>query len=184
MKFLRKSDERKNAVVDNNMDALAWLRKQLGGGRERVWSMGMVMYVRAVSPADVPGLAADTDALAELLTDDEGSWEADKLWWAALGLLFGPEGPGALVAEPITEEMGYTPVMRIAHGDVQQLVVRLADVDQAELCERFDHRALGEPVGPDVIDDDRDWLTEAAARLADLFRTAGTAGDDVLFVVA
>jgi hypothetical protein len=31
LKFLRKSDERKNAVVDNTMDALAWLRKQLDG---------------------------------------------------------------------------------------------------------------------------------------------------------
>jgi putative transposase len=31
LKFLRKSDERKNAVVENNMDALAWLRKQLDG---------------------------------------------------------------------------------------------------------------------------------------------------------
>jgi transposase-like protein len=31
LKFLRKSDERKNAVVGNNMDALAWLRKQLEG---------------------------------------------------------------------------------------------------------------------------------------------------------
>jgi transposase-like protein len=32
LKFLRKSDERKNAVVTNNMDALDWLRKQLDGG--------------------------------------------------------------------------------------------------------------------------------------------------------
>jgi transposase-like protein len=31
LKFLRKSDERKNAVVDNTMDALVWLRKQLDG---------------------------------------------------------------------------------------------------------------------------------------------------------
>jgi hypothetical protein len=36
LKFLRKSDERKNAVVDNNMDALAWLRKQLDGD-ETIW---------------------------------------------------------------------------------------------------------------------------------------------------
>jgi hypothetical protein len=31
LQFLRRSDERKNAVVDNNMDALARLRKQLDG---------------------------------------------------------------------------------------------------------------------------------------------------------
>ena len=31
MKFLLESDERENAVVDNTMDALAWLRKQLDG---------------------------------------------------------------------------------------------------------------------------------------------------------
>jgi putative transposase len=31
LKFLRKSDERKNAVVKNTMDALEWLRKQLEG---------------------------------------------------------------------------------------------------------------------------------------------------------
>jgi hypothetical protein len=146
--------------------------------------MGMVMYVRAVPPAEVPGLAADSKALGDLLTDDEGSWEADKLWWAALGLLFGPEDPAALVAEPVTDEIGYTPVMRIAHDDVRRLVVRLAGLDHAALHERFDHRALGEPLGPDVIDDDRGWLTEAAARLANLLRRAAAAGDDVLFVVA
>lgn len=146
--------------------------------------MGMVMYVRAVPPAEVPGLAADIDALGELLTDDEGSWEADKLWWAALGLLFGPEGPAAFDAEPITDEVGYTPVMRIAHDDVRRLGARLAGVDHAALRERFDRRDLGEPMGPDVIDDDREWLAEAAARLADLLRGAAAAGDDVLFVIA
>jgi putative transposase len=31
LKFLRKSDERENAVANNNMDALEWLRKQLDG---------------------------------------------------------------------------------------------------------------------------------------------------------
>jgi len=31
LKFLLESDERENAVVDNTMDALAWLRKQLDG---------------------------------------------------------------------------------------------------------------------------------------------------------
>jgi hypothetical protein len=146
--------------------------------------MGMVMYVRAVPSAEVPGLAADSHASGDLLTADEGSWEADKLWWAALGLLFGPEGPAALVAEPVTDELGYTPVLRIARDDVRRLVVRLAGVDQAVLRERFDRGDLGEPFGPDVIDDDREWLTEAAARLADLLRGAAAAGDDVLFVIA
>jgi hypothetical protein len=149
-----------------------------------LWSMGMVMYMRAVPAAEVAGLAADSDALGDLLTDDEGSWDADKLWWAALGLLFGPEGPAALPAQPVTEEMGYTPVMRIAHDDVRRLAARLAGVDHAALCDRFDRRELGEPLGPDVIDDDRKWLTEAAGELVDLLRRAAASGDDVLFVIA
>ena len=162
-----------------------WARGAGGiGDGEKLWPMGMVMYMRAVPPAEVAGLAADGDALGELLIEDPGSWEADKMWWAALGLLFGPEGPAALPAEPVTEQqLGYTPVMRITHDDVRRLAARLAGVDHAALGERFDQRDLGEPLGPDVLDDDRTWLTDAAAKLVDLLRRAAAAGDDVLFVV-
>lgn len=146
--------------------------------------MGMVMYLRAVPPGRVAELTADADRLAGLLLEDEASWEADKLWWAVLGLLFGPEGPAALDAEPVTEEMGYTPVMRIADDAVRSLAARLAGVDQAALAGRFDEGDLGEPLGPDVTAGDREWLTGAAGRLADLLHAAAAAGDDVLFVIA
>ena len=56
MKFLRESDERKNAVVNDTMDALEWLRKQLDGENDLVREMVREFAQRL--------MAAEVDALA------------------------------------------------------------------------------------------------------------------------
>jgi putative transposase len=53
LKFLRKSDERKNAVVDNNMDALAWLRKQLDGDESDLLREMVAEFARRLMAAEV-----------------------------------------------------------------------------------------------------------------------------------
>lgn len=61
--------------------------------------MGMVMYLRAGSVAEIDAMVGDDDQLFEWVTD-EPAWEADKLWWAALDLVFGPGGVGARSPSP------------------------------------------------------------------------------------
>jgi hypothetical protein len=143
----------------------------------------MVMHLRPAPPEQVDGMAGDADALYEYLTGGRG-WDADKLWWAALDLLFGPGGVAALDGQALTGEVGYSPVMRMPNRNLRSLVASIDGVDGPELRLRFDSHALGEPLGPDVSPGDRDWLCAAAEKLADTLRTSAAAGDDVLFVVA
>jgi transposase-like protein len=56
LKFLRKSDERKNAVVDNNMDALAWLRKQLDGDENDLVREMVREFAQRLMAAEVDSL--------------------------------------------------------------------------------------------------------------------------------
>jgi transposase-like protein len=57
LKFLRKSDERKNAVVDNKMDALAWLRKQLDGDENDLLREMVREFAQRLMAAEVDALA-------------------------------------------------------------------------------------------------------------------------------
>jgi len=57
LKFLRKSDERKNTVVDsNNMDALAWLRKQLDGDENDLLREMVREFAQRLMAAEVDAL--------------------------------------------------------------------------------------------------------------------------------
>jgi putative transposase len=58
LKFLRKSDERKSTVVDsNNMDALAWLRKQLDGDENDLVREMVREFAQRLMAAEVNALA-------------------------------------------------------------------------------------------------------------------------------
>jgi hypothetical protein len=145
--------------------------------------MGMVMYVRSGNPEQINGLLGDDAALFDWVTD-ESSWEADKMWWAALDLLFGPGGVSHLEGEPISEESGYTPVMRIGSAAAAALAASVADVDAPTVAERFDAGSFGDPLGPEVMSEDRDWLGSAALSLAELLRRASSNSHDLVWVVA
>jgi putative transposase len=57
LKFLRKSDERENTVVDsNNMDALAWLRKQLDGDENDLLREMVREFAQRLMAAEVDAL--------------------------------------------------------------------------------------------------------------------------------
>jgi len=57
LKFLRKSDERKNAVVNNTMDALEWLRKQLDGDGDDLLREMVREFAQRLMAAEVDVLA-------------------------------------------------------------------------------------------------------------------------------
>jgi hypothetical protein len=57
LKFLRKSDERKNAVVNNTMDALEWLRKQLDGDGDDLLREMVREFAQRLMAAAVDALA-------------------------------------------------------------------------------------------------------------------------------
>jgi hypothetical protein len=55
--FLRKSDERESTVVDsNNMDALAWLRKQLDGDENDLVREMVREFAQRLMAAEVDAL--------------------------------------------------------------------------------------------------------------------------------
>lgn len=145
--------------------------------------MGMVMYLRSGSGEVIDEMVGDDDAMFDWTTGDS-AWEADKMWWAALDLLFGPGGVERLEGEPITEDCGFTPVMRMRFDDAAKLAASIADVDAATVLARFDAGSFGDPLGPDVMPEDREWLGAAAVGLSDLLRQAATASHDLVWVVA
>jgi transposase-like protein len=56
LKFLRKSDERMNTVVGNNMDALEWLRKQLDGDENDLLREMVREFAQRLMAAEVDAL--------------------------------------------------------------------------------------------------------------------------------
>ncbi|MGE3329230.1 MAG: hypothetical protein AB7N61_27865 [Acidimicrobiia bacterium] len=145
--------------------------------------MGMVMYVRSGDAAMVDALVGDDDALVGWVTDGS-AWEADKMWWAAADLLFGPGGVGRFGGEPVSDVVGYTPVLVMDVDDVAGLAADLVDVDLGVLIGRFDADAFGDPVGPSVSSDDRDWLPQAADRLRQLIVDAAARSHLIAWVVS
>lgn len=146
--------------------------------------MGMVLYVRRCDSTVVDEIAGsgDDDAF-EFVSGADDAWEADKMWWAAVDLLFGPNGMAQLVGVPITEQAAYSPVMRMSRADVVALAQRIEDLDLLTIQQRFDAEAFGDPMGPIVVHEDRDWICAAAKALAGLFRNAASENDEVLWLM-
>jgi hypothetical protein len=145
--------------------------------------MGIVMHIRSGASAEIDDLIGDDSAVFEWATE-EAAWEADQMWWAVLDLLFGPGGVSRLQGEPITEGEGYTPVMRIESSAVAELASGLSQVDEATVADRFAEWRFGDPLGPEPMQDDRDWLVAAAIQLAQLLRKASETTEDLVWVVA
>lgn len=141
------------------------------------------MYVRAAAATDVERLAGDDNALFEFVSGPE-AWDADKMWWAALDLLLGPMGVTYLDGAAVTSDAGYTPVMRLHREALTSVGATIQDLDRQEIERRFDARELGDPIGPEVLDDDREWLCDAASQLRELLTVALANDQVVLFVVA
>jgi hypothetical protein len=106
------------------------------------------------------------------------------MWWAALDLLFGPNGMSRLDGTPATEEGGYSPVMMLLGETLAAIVNDLRSVDDAKIRDRFDNNELGEARGPEVVPDDRDWLCAAAQDLATMLREANTVGETIYWMIA
>jgi hypothetical protein len=142
--------------------------------------MGMVLYVSALDSLDTTG---DEDALVEAVIGPD-AWDADKMWWAALDLLFGPKGINRLEATPVTEEGGYSPLMMISSETLTAIVDDLRSVDDAKIRDRFDNHEFGEALGPEVLPDDREWLCASAGELANVFREANSAHKTIYWMIA
>jgi hypothetical protein len=144
--------------------------------------VGMVMYARAVAETQLAEFAGNDEAFIELLTGP-GSWEAEKMWWAAWALLLGPDGMTRVEAEPLTTDAGYTPVMRVPRDALSAIAAEVRSVDRTEIERRFDGQDFGVPIGPEVMTEDRDWLCGAADGLRTTLLAGAVEDQAFIFVV-
>jgi Domain of unknown function (DUF1877) len=145
--------------------------------------MGMVLYINGLDRAHATELENDEEALMAAIFGDD-AWEADKMWWAALDLLFGPNGINRLDGAPVTEEGGYSPIMKMSADALAAIVNDLSTTYLQQIEQRFANEAFGEPLGPEVVPDDREWLCNSANELAELLRQAHRNGEAIYWVVA
>lgn len=142
--------------------------------------MGMFLFARSCMPSDADDLVAGKNYEALNWIVDDG-WTADKMWWAALDLVFGPGGATRLEASSTTGT-GDELVMRLDRSRVADMARELRGLDLATIQTRFDASAFGDPNGPSVMPDDREWLCAAAYALREMFIDAATSAHEVLWV--
>jgi len=142
----------------------------------------MVLAVVAVDPGELAELAADADLLEERVAGPD-AWDANKMWWAALDLLLGPDGLQRLPATPLTSDDGYTPVMQVAGAELAGLAEAIGRPSLDELRQRFDDDRFGDPMSPPVEPEDREWLCERSFELAELVDQAHTGGQVLLWMI-
>jgi len=139
--------------------------------------VGVSMYMQAIDADGVALLASDPGAVLTSLVDR--GWSADQLGWAAFAMAAGVNGLELLAAGGFM--IGEARLVPMPVQD--ELLAALDGVNRVVLEARFDDAAFGEPVGPEPLIDDKEWLVDVALELIELIQSASTSGLRLIWTI-